>query len=553
MKFREFYLQEKFGMEGYYSVPKDKEHQLFDFYALTMFNPDALMDEEAVTYFKQAKETIVDALKKDFTNALYTSLAAELFHIPYKTDYRSFTNKELESTTFTKKELDLISDMYDLIKETGMPNYEERTKFFKELNNMSPFTLASFAKKAFNEDILEWRSQYGGKNWEKIANGLERLLNAEKIGDKIVAIDHVYDLQHNTGTVFTKVKDFAKHNDDFTWLQSALNYKRDATEPHVYLDNISYQLYRPMAYALKKLYNKTLEDYIKIEKERQQEEVNKIKKRYEWIIKNKKNTIKNDEYLIRYGTPIAIVWIKSDDYVAIRPINISIKEFENNMKKRGNIIIEIIPITDKEKKQREQMIKNEIEKDGKKYTQWAAERANDYNRPFIIWASPYGLMYDSGDYDKLSDSKKLRMKIDGWEYWKTIYPEVKYDDPYYFPPDALKKFDPIKKIDFAWKNKNGNKSILDLLNYYRNNPESFKNPVLKIISNILITNLPSYISTTMPAFKIRELAEWLMNSDEVISYAKFKDRTSKISVKKKYKSDDRDEVEKVVKDFDLPF
>ena len=80
--------------------------------------------------------------------------------------------------------------------------------------------------------------------------------------DKMVAIDHVYDLQHNNDTVFDKVQEY--YNADkggYRWLKNALDDKARIKEPHVYLDKTSPQLYRPLAYAFKELYGKTLEGF----------------------------------------------------------------------------------------------------------------------------------------------------------------------------------------------------------------------------------------------------------------------------------------------------
>jgi len=56
-------------------------------------------------------------------------------------------------------------------------------------------------------DKLHWPSAYGGPAWGMISDGLVRLLEAYPDVDKLTqAIDHIHDLQHNTGSVFTKFK-----------------------------------------------------------------------------------------------------------------------------------------------------------------------------------------------------------------------------------------------------------------------------------------------------------------------------------------------------------
>ena len=310
MKFREHYFTEKFGMESIYSLPKDKEQQLFDFYALTMFNPSALMDEEAEMFFNEAKETVINGLQKSFIDALYTAIAAELFHTkdqakPFHEYEHSFSIKNRKNaksiieSQFTPEEIALIDDIsneYDYSR--GELDYDQRAKIFKE-GGYSPEKLYKFAKKVFN---LDWYGGYGGKKWKQIAEGLERLIDSKSLGDKMVAIDHAYDLQHNNDTVFNKVKKFAKHG-SYSWLKRALDLKAKIKEPHVYLNNISSQLYRPLAYAFKKLYNKTLEDFT-----RQQAENRET---------NKKRVLE--------------LWAKSDDldYIKRRMIYSSLRDNSN--------------------------------------------------------------------------------------------------------------------------------------------------------------------------------------------------------------------------------
>ena len=74
----------------------------------------------------------------------------------------------------------------------------------------------------------------------------------------IVALDHVYDLQHNTGSIFTKNIEYAKKGKkvellgllgqkytvrtdkpDFSWIKKALDFKRDLTSVRELLNKVS--------------------------------------------------------------------------------------------------------------------------------------------------------------------------------------------------------------------------------------------------------------------------------------------------------------------------
>ena len=81
-----------------------------------------------------------------------------------------------------------------------------------------------------------WSSRYGGYKWARIADGWLQLHSAPetdiyKLGS---LIDHIYDLEHNTGTVFNKLKDYNLKGYD--WIKQALDLKRDARNPRRLLD-----------------------------------------------------------------------------------------------------------------------------------------------------------------------------------------------------------------------------------------------------------------------------------------------------------------------------
>lgn len=74
---------------------------------------------------------------------------------------------------------------------------------------------------------VEWDAMsYAGEPWAAIARGWLGLKAARSVRDQAVQIDHIYDLQHNNGSVFNKL---AKYDmgDGYEWLAEVLDYKRD--------------------------------------------------------------------------------------------------------------------------------------------------------------------------------------------------------------------------------------------------------------------------------------------------------------------------------------
>ena len=75
---------------------------------------------------------------------------------------------------------------------------------------------------AFSE--WQWSPSFGGQAWANIAKGWLRLNRAKTRDELYVAIDHVYDLQHNTDTVFNKLKSYYSDG-SHRWIKQALDFK----------------------------------------------------------------------------------------------------------------------------------------------------------------------------------------------------------------------------------------------------------------------------------------------------------------------------------------
>lgn len=93
-----------------------------------------------------------------------------------------------------------------------------------------------------------WSASYGGPAWGRIADGWLLLNRADKMtqtkkGSRTppmeVAIDHVYDLQHNTDTVFNKLKSYYKDSSGYHWIKQALDKKANVTSYYDLLGDAS--------------------------------------------------------------------------------------------------------------------------------------------------------------------------------------------------------------------------------------------------------------------------------------------------------------------------
>ena len=222
--------------------------------------------------------------------------------------YRNFHGKSLSQ----REEL---TDIYDIRKpssksrvpESEKDNREERNLSYKAANyaiENSGYSRADFMEMC--EELYHngsWDNSYGGTAWGNICKGWLELNSADKIDPNVkevkevdydaglknkdgkeikttkkseskstktakkpmsVAIDHIYDLQHNTDTVFNKLKSYYKGG--YGWIKTALDDKANVESYHSLLNKASGTV---KSMALPILYNKlgqTWEKEMKIQK-----------------------------------------------------------------------------------------------------------------------------------------------------------------------------------------------------------------------------------------------------------------------------------------------
>lgn len=283
-----------------YKTPDDPELILYDFYFMTVIakNADISREPDIEWIVKDSVVNIVENLYTHMNRALKWSLTCEMRHIfdsvfkPSSSGAQKvfkkhplFTMEFYNSLNTLKTGQDLPSYLKDIsnIEEFSSElasRFEQDPMVYKD-NNKERETANEAIKMTQkrlginNRELAEiyedfynsgsWQGGYGGKNWARIAVGWQRLQKAKKINDKIIWIDHAYDLQHNTDTVFNKIKSYSKSG-GYGWLGRALDWKRDATDVRQFYFKVSPQLKRLVAYIAKAEYGLTIGDFKGVEK-----------------------------------------------------------------------------------------------------------------------------------------------------------------------------------------------------------------------------------------------------------------------------------------------
>ena len=280
-----FFLLEKYIQ---YNVPEDKEKLMYDFYVLNYV--DVLLSrssgESTSSNLKYVslrddvdfEDSLNNAIEKLYTylgshllDALLYAMSAEIRHmhqsekvvlqlkgleqklfIAYQRAYQVLSKSD--NKTIDLKGLEKIWDvkLVNLEPEERMAfqskSYKRSYKAVKTAlakTKAAPSDFVELCSKLFGMDSY-WATNYGGRPWKNIADGWLKLKDAYSAYQRTVSprtkstlaiyIDHAYDLQHNTDTVFNKLKTYYKSG-GFEWIKKALDKKANVTKYEELFDN----------------------------------------------------------------------------------------------------------------------------------------------------------------------------------------------------------------------------------------------------------------------------------------------------------------------------
>lgn len=277
-----------------YKLPDDPQLKMYDFYFMTVIarNADLSREPEIEWIVQDAVETLVADLYPHLNRAIKWSLSCEIRHIfegmfkPSSSEAQAAYKKHPKFTMEfynnlvrlnTKQSLPSfltsISDIQEFTNELA-DRFEQDPLVYKgndrerEIANRAikvtqkTLRISNLELANIYEDFYDsgsWNGGFGGKKWADIARGWAGLIKAgsKNTTHKIAWMDHVYDLQHNTSTVFNKIKNYQKSG-GYGWLFTALEFKKWIDDPRQFYDKVSPQLKRLVAYISKAHYGLTI-------------------------------------------------------------------------------------------------------------------------------------------------------------------------------------------------------------------------------------------------------------------------------------------------------
>lgn len=269
MEFGAWLLSETFG-NFEYRIPRDKKQQMADFYALSMlynrssfdlsrlkaiqkhgidsyqfgkpFNVDNdFTHEDLVDYaLNEAVQKLLPQLQKKLLKELLLAISSEVRHIN-DSMFDADISRLLKKSSANKNTIDKFQQFLSNFTSDYEGNHVLNGKIVR--SNMSyAFLLDSgldsdefvkLCKFFFNNG--EWGEDYGGRLWADICVAWSDLNKANSIPALFTQIDHVYDIQHNTGSVFNKLNTY--ENNGYKWIKEFLDKKATIRSPlELYVD-----------------------------------------------------------------------------------------------------------------------------------------------------------------------------------------------------------------------------------------------------------------------------------------------------------------------------
>jgi hypothetical protein len=187
---------------------------------------------------RHMSDSLLFSISAELRHALERSQPDELMNNPFMKAYREYLEsysrlKDVRMTPLIEKNLQGIYPEGKRARITkGSPQeYQISNKAVRKALEETGTSLQDFSEIA--ENIFRkgrWATSYGGQPWGNIAEGLRMIVNAETTGDMVKAMDNAYDLQHNTATVFNKIKKYQREG-GYKWLQDMLDFKYHAMTP----------------------------------------------------------------------------------------------------------------------------------------------------------------------------------------------------------------------------------------------------------------------------------------------------------------------------------
>ncbi len=259
------------GVGSYrYEVPEDKEQLLFDFYMYSFISGvkvDRPQRDDHMDYvIDEVGNKLTTHLKDELLDMLFFAIAAEARHADGRVfidnnriDWQNNETADGENVYglvgdgLAQKWLSFARDLRrshllkDLPRDAlargeafrgnasqritayqlALKHFTHRTEFVNLAKELFLQAWVDANRMEYNRNQIAFTDAYGGSAWAQVCDAWTRLNQATSRPELMVAIDHVYDVQHNNGTVLNKINQYAKQSYQrvsWAWILMALNF-----------------------------------------------------------------------------------------------------------------------------------------------------------------------------------------------------------------------------------------------------------------------------------------------------------------------------------------
>ena len=280
------------------NAPSPPQYLMADFYLLSTMASLAKTHERIslkvnknILYsIQEANNKLLNELKNKLLRDLFLCIAAEFRHVISEgnTSESVFNESEYDFGSsnsdflhefyahFTDSQISSASrnpslDFSLIEEETGLSEEEIIKELGATARIRSLYSLLKMAREDSMENVIlktkstfdldAWDHSFGGKSWSAICIAWLNLNKAKTMDEKMIAIDRIYDLEHNSGNVFDKLSSYEKNNDDHAWISSLLDFKYAVVTLWGLYDVCSSDCKRMVAPTIKALEGTTYEQY----------------------------------------------------------------------------------------------------------------------------------------------------------------------------------------------------------------------------------------------------------------------------------------------------
>lgn len=293
-------LSEKYGLVNEattYQLPSSPKYYMADFYMLSLIstidfdrllqptpaNPQGIVSAIRGEKYKDdidyAKSILYPRLQQIILEDTFYSITCEAYHaaefliargdrdisiaIPswYKQLMR-YVVKYVDTNTFDRDRNERGSNSSE--EEKSYPQKYEAVIDFLKSKGISKRSYIDITTKLFRENNI-WEESYGGEAWARIGDAWLQLdtISPTDYNKLAVYIDHIYDLEHNTGSVFNKIQryhvDFEQGEDTssqsnfrgYKWISELLDFKAAINNPFDLLPRTSSSMQKLASPVLK--------------------------------------------------------------------------------------------------------------------------------------------------------------------------------------------------------------------------------------------------------------------------------------------------------------